>query len=213
MIKRKSRLVKKTEIVLATRNKHKVSEISKILKGAGVKIIPLYAFKDAPEVEEDATTLLGNASKKARTIALYLKKWALADDTGLEVERLGGEPGVFSARWAGPGCSYADNNRKLLERLKGVPPSGRGAAFRCVIALSSPTGKVSAVEGKISGLIAGTQRGKKGFGYDPLFLVPGRGKTFAQLSAEVKNKISHRARALNKAKKLIEQKIAISAKR
>ena len=200
----------KTEIVLATRNKHKVAEISSILKGLKVKITTLEDFKDAPEVEEDGKTLETNAVKKARTIALHLGKWALADDTGLEVEYLDGEPGVYSARWAGPGCSYSDNNRKLLRKLKGVPRVRRKADFRCVIALSSPVGKVFTVEGSIAGIIAESEKGSKGFGYDPLFVVPGMGKTFSELPSNIKNTISHRARALKKARRLIIQRIADS---
>jgi XTP/dITP diphosphohydrolase len=199
--------MKKTELVLATRNKHKVFEISHILKGLKVRIIPIDDIKRAPEVEEDGDTLKYNASKKARTIALFSGKWALADDTGLEVGYLGGEPGVYSARWAGPGCSYADNNKKLLRKLKGVTGAGRKAAFKCVIALSSPAGKVLTVEGKIAGSIAESEKGAKGFGYDPLFIVPALKRTFAELPIGIKNKISHRARALKKARKLILKQI------
>jgi XTP/dITP diphosphohydrolase len=192
------------ELILSTRNKHKVGEISKILKGFGIEITSLDDFKDAPEVEEDGDTLAENASKKARTIATHLGKWALADDTGLEVEYLNGEPGVYSARWAGEECSYADNNKKLLKELAGVPKSKRKACFKCVIALSSPKGKVRCVEGRINGIIAEKEMGSKGFGYDPLFVVPQYGKSFAQLGSTIKNKISHRARALKKARKLIK---------
>lgn len=194
-----------TILVLATRNRHKVAEISSILKGAGVRIVSLEDFKGAPEVVEDGKTLKANAVKKARAIALYCKQWALADDTGLEVSRLGGEPGVYSARWAGEGCSYDDNNKKLLAELDGVSKTKRGADFKCVIALSSPSGKVKCVEGQINGFIAFKEKGAKGFGYDPLFVVPKYGKSFAQLSSLIKNKISHRARALKKAKILIKQ--------
>ena len=135
---------------------------------------------------------------------MHLGKWALADDTGLEVDCLKGEPGVYSARWAGINCSYADNNKKLLKELAGVPKSKRKAAFKCVIALSSPKGRVRCVEGRINGIIAEKEMGSKGFGYDPLFVVPEYGKSFAQLGSTIKNVISHRARALKKAKKLIK---------
>ena len=199
------------ELILSTRNKHKVEEISKILKGFGIEITSLDDFKDAPEVEEDGDTLAENASKKARTIAMHLGKWALADDTGLEVKYLNGEPGVYSARWAGEDCSYSDNNKKLLRELDGIPKSKRKACFKCVIALSSPKGKVHCVEGRINGIIAEKEMGNKGFGYDPLFVVPEYGKSFAQLGSTIKNKISHRARALKKAKKLIN-KIVVRGK-
>jgi XTP/dITP diphosphohydrolase len=192
------------EIVLATRNKHKVEEIANILKGCPVKILSLDNFKDVPDVIEDKPTLKGNAVKKAKSVAICLKKWALADDTGLEVEYLKGEPGVYSARFAGPGCTYDDNNRKLLGLLKGVPKSKRRAQFRCVIALSDAKGRTKTVEGNICGYICRKAKGKKGFGYDPIFFVPGYKKTFAQLRMRDKNKISHRGKALNKARELIE---------
>ncbi len=196
------------EIVLATRNKHKVQEIRDILRGIPVRVLSLDSFPGVPDVTEDGATLEENAVKKATTVARHLKKWTLADDTGLEVERLGGEPGVFSARWAGPGCTYEDNNRKLLERLEGVPERDRAARFRCVIALADPAGKVWSVEGKVDGTITEHPRGDHGFGYDPVFLVPALRKTFAELGSGTKNSISHRACALNKAKQLIEKLLA-----
>ncbi len=195
------------EIVLATNNKHKIKEISDILKDFPVKIIPLSKFKDIPEVIEDGKTLEENAEKKARTIALKTKKWSLADDSGLEVNFLNSEPGVYSARWAGEHCSYEDNNKKLLNHLNGVPKSKRKAKFRTVIALADPRGRTSTVEGSIYGFITEIMLGSNGFGYDPLFLPSGHNKTLAQLSSEKKNKISHRAIALRKAKKLIESKL------
>lgn len=193
-------------IVLATGNKHKVVEISEILKKFPLEIVPLSVFPDAPEVVEDGATLDDNARKKAVTIARHLNCWVLADDTGLEVACLNGEPGVYSARWAGPNCTYADNNRKMLSMLKGVPANKRQAAFRCVIALASPGAKkVWTVEGSIRGVIDTRLRGAKGFGYDPLFLVPRYGKTFAQLPLEIKNRISHRGKAVAKMKSLIKK--------
>jgi XTP/dITP diphosphohydrolase len=191
------------EIILATGNKHKVEEITELLKGVPVRILPLTEFKNPPCVVEDGKTLEENAAKKARVIAKRFKKWALADDTGLEVAYLDGAPGVYSARWAGEGCAYEDNNRKLLSLLEGVACSKRKARFRSVIALSDEKGKVWTVEGTIAGTIAERARGKNGFGYDPLFFVPACGKTFAELGALTKNRISHRGKALRKAKKLI----------
>ena len=193
------------ELVLATGNRHKVEEIRHILKSLPVIIRDLSEFDPVPEIIEDGETLRENAIKKARTVALALKAWALADDTGLEVDFLHGKPGVYSARWAGPGCSYADNNRKLLVSLKGVPRKKRKARFSCVIAVANPRGKAWTVEGSVSGIITEKPRGKNGFGYDPLFLVPACNKTFAELGADVKNGISHRARALRKAKRLIRE--------
>ena len=195
------------ELVIATNNKHKMGEISSILKGVPVRIIPLSDLKGIPEVVEDGETLEENAIKKARTIAKKTKHWALADDSGLEVPYLNNEPGVYSARWAGPHCSYVDNNIKLLKHLEGVPKAQRSARFRTVIALSDPVGRTVTVEGKIEGLIADKLRGKNGFGYDPLFFIKTLNKTLAELSEGRKNKISHRAMALKKAKKLIKAKL------
>ncbi|MHB9155372.1 MAG: XTP/dITP diphosphatase [Endomicrobiales bacterium] len=193
------------ELVLATNNLHKVREITDILKALPVKTISLAELKRVPEVVEDGDTLEENAVKKARTIARRFRKWALADDTGLMVDALDGEPGVYSARWAGPGCTYEDNNKKLLEKLRGLPRKKRGASFRCVIALSSPAGRTWTVEGEIRGVIAEKAKGRRGFGYDPLFYVPRYRKTFAELSENVKNRVSHRARALRKARILIRE--------
>jgi XTP/dITP diphosphohydrolase len=195
------------EIILATGNKHKVEEIRHILQGVPVTIVPMSEYSGVPEIVEDGATLEQNAAKKARTIALYLNKWALADDTGLEVDCLQGAPGVYSARYAGPGCTYADNNKKLLNALKDVPEKQRTARFRCVIALSSPDGKVQTVAGEIRGSIAAAPGGDHGFGYDPIFFVPSHNKTFAELDSITKNRISHRARALEKARSLIAEKI------
>ena len=148
-----------------------------------------------PEVVEDRPTLEGNAEKKAVETALASGAWALADDTGLEVEALGGAPGVISARWAGPGCTYADNCAKLLRELKGVPAPKRGAAFRTVMALSDPSGRAERVEGRLDGAIAEKESGSGGFCYDPLFLLPD-GRTLAELGPDEKNGVSHRGRAL-----------------
>lgn len=194
-------------IILATGNRHKVEEIRAILKGLPVDIVPMTDLKNPPEVVEDGKTLEANAAKKARTVARRYHAWTLADDSGLEVAYLDNEPGVYSARWAGPGCTYDDNNRKLLAALYGVPKSRRKARFRCVIALSDARGRVTTVEGSISGIIAEKARGTKGFGYDPVFYLPSCRKTFAELSASTKNRISHRSRALRKAKKLIHAMI------
>jgi XTP/dITP diphosphohydrolase len=193
------------ELVLATHNKHKISEIRQILREMSVTVRSLDEFRQVPEVVEDGKTLQDNAIKKARSIALRLKKWALADDSGLEVAFLNNEPGVYSARWAGPGCSYDDNNRKLLGALKRVPAAGRKARFRTVIALADPRGTTWWAEGKIAGTISNRPKGRNGFGYDPVFIVPVYNKTFAELALEIKNKISHRARALSKAKRLIKE--------
>lgn len=192
------------EIIIATGNKHKIAEIKDILSALDINVIPMTDHPDYPRTVEDGKTLEDNAAKKAREAALFFKKWVIADDTGLEVEYLNGEPGVFSARYAGDGCTYEDNNKKLLSALKDAPKDKRGAQFRCIIAISSPEGEIVFAEGKIFGIISEHSAGDKGFGYDPIFFIPEQNKTFAELDAEVKNKISHRGLALQKAKRIIE---------
>jgi XTP/dITP diphosphohydrolase len=192
------------EIIIATGNRHKVAEINDILADLNIKVIPMTDFPQHPKTVEDGKTLQENAAKKAKEAAAFFKKWALADDTGLEVDYLNGDPGVYSARYAGDGCTYDDNNRKLLTALKDAPKDKRGAQFRCVIAVSSPEGETTFAEGKIFGIITEHSAGDKGFGYDPVFFVPEQNKTFAELNADVKNKISHRAQALQKMKEIIK---------
>lgn len=160
-------------------------------------------FPGLPEVEEDGATFEQNAVKKARFAAAATCLWALADDSGLEVDYLGGAPGVFSARFAGRGGDDRANNEKLLRLLEGVPLERRTARFRCVVAVASPGGEVYTAEGTCAGVIAFAPRGSGGFGYDPLFYVPHLGKTFAELEPEVKNAVSHRAKALEKARRII----------
>ena len=184
------------KLLLATRNRHKTAEISGLFADSGVELVGLDAFPDIPETVEDGRTLEENACKKAVSPALASGLWTLADDTGLEVQALGGAPGVYSARYAGPGCDYAANNEKLLRELAGVEPERRKAVFRCVAALASPQGQVRIREGRMPGAIVANPSGSGGFGYDPLFLPDGCAKTFAELSFDEKNAISHRARAV-----------------
>ena len=187
-------------VVLATRNRNKITELLDILRDLPLDFRSLDAFPGAPEVIEEAKTLEENASKKAKSSALYCGHWALGDDTGLEVDFLGGKPGVLSARYAGPGCSYADNNRKLLAALALAPPGKRTARFRCAVALASPGGSIVVMEGRLEGCITTELSGGGGFGYDPLFALaaPGPVRTLAQLSPEEKNVLSHRAEAIKK---------------
>ncbi len=195
------------ELVLATNNKHKVTEIRAILRKARIKIkvMTLDAFPKRRPTVEDKNTLRGNAGKKAREVAKHTNRLALADDTGLFVKALRGKPGVYSARFAGPGCTFDDNNRKILRLMKKVAPSRRQASFRCVAALATPKGAVVSVEGRIEGAIAVEPRGMHGFGYDPIFMVPKYRKTFAELGASVKNKISHRAKAFSAVPSLLRK--------
>lgn len=161
-----------------------------------VRILSLTDFPSVLPVEEDGRTFLANALQKARAVARDTGTLTIADDSGLEVDYLQGKPGVCSARFAGEGASDAENNRKLLRLLDDVPPSQRGAAFRCVIAIVDPHGKESWVEGACSGVIGDSEKGTQGFGYDPLFVIPALGKTLAELPLEEKNRISHRGKAL-----------------
>jgi XTP/dITP diphosphohydrolase len=193
------------EIVLATENRHKGEEIKSILKDLDIKIIPMTSFPSYPTMIEDGATFEENASKKAREAAEFFREWAIADDSGLEVDYLNGRPGIYSARYAGENCSYEDNNKKLLAELKGVPEEKRTANFRTVIAVASPNGRLFLADGKMFGTIKEYTAGTGGFGYDPVFCVPGCGKTFAELSYEIKNSLSHRAKALQRVKEIIKK--------
>ncbi|MEW5953299.1 MAG: XTP/dITP diphosphatase [Bacillota bacterium] len=192
-----------TELVLATHNQGKVREMEKLLEGSGFKVLSLHEFPEFPEVVEDGDTFEANAIKKARETAAYTGRLALADDSGLEVDHLGGAPGVYSARFAGPARDDAANNRKLLKQLEGVPAEKRTGRFCCVVAVAAPDGRVKTARGTCEGLIGAEPRGDSGFGYDPLFYVPEYNQTFAQLDLAVKNKISHRGRAFAAAKDIL----------
>ena len=191
------------QLVLATRNQDKIREIMHLLEDLPITILTFKDFLDFPEVEETGETLEENAILKASGIAEFTGFPALADDSGLEVAYLNGAPGVYSSRYAGPGCSYDDNNRKLLGQLHGTPDNKRAARFRTVIAIAWDVGDVETVEGIVDGIIAKEKAGTTGFGYDPVFFYPPAGKTFAQMSLEEKNKVSHRGRALLEAREVI----------
>jgi XTP/dITP diphosphohydrolase len=192
-------------IVLATRNQHKKQELVALLSGSGITIRTLDDFPEAPEVVEDGDTCEANALKKAVEIAGYTGLPAVADDTGLEVDALGGRPGAFAARYAGENASYEDNCRKLLHELRGVPPAQRGARFVTVAAIAFPGGKTMSAKGVLDGVIAESAVGSNGFGYDPVFVLPEYNQTLGQLPPDVKNRISHRARAFAQAKTLLQQ--------
>lgn len=191
------------EIVIATRNLDKKRELKKLLKGLKIKVISLDKYRNCPDVKEGNKSFRENAIRKAMAVSRFTKKVALADDSGLETDALGGRPGVCSSRFAGIGVTYAQNNQKLLRLLAGRKAQERGAQFRCVVAVCDYPQVVGVVEGKIRGKIAFESKGKFGFGYDPLFIVPRYEKTFAQLGPGIKDKISHRAKALKKAKRII----------
>lgn len=214
------------KIVLATHNPHKVSEIRQILGDMPVELLSLDNFPEVGEIEEDGVTLEENAHKKAHEVYRMTGLTAMADDTGLEVDYLGGAPGVYSARYAGTDRllesdiqtasgnddyrhiwnhpNYDANNAKLLMELKGATWEQRGATFRCVISIVGP--KIDKlVEGSVRGKIAFEPKGSNGFGYDPLFLPDGFDITYAQMSDNQKNRISHRAIALQKAREIISE--------
>jgi len=191
-------------VIVATRNKGKVREIREALKGLGLRIYALSDFRDVPEVEEDGKSFTENALKKARFYSKVFGKLTMADDSGLEVDGLKGMPGIYSARYSGEGASSQKNNEKLLQEMEGVSLSKRGARFKCIIAMVSPEGREAMAEGACKGRIGFREKGKKGFGYDPLFILPKYGKTMAELSLEEKNKMSHRGKALRKIRKIIK---------
>ena len=183
------------ELLLATRNSDKARELAVLLGDLGIRIRTLAEFPAAPEVEEDGITCEANARKKAIEIASATGIPSVADDTGLEVDALGGRPGVFAARYAGESATYEDNCRKLLKELAGVPSERRTARFVTAAALAMPGGYTHVTTGALVGVIAEECSGSHGFGYDPVFFVPELGRTLAELTAEEKNRISHRAKA------------------
>lgn len=193
----------KQEMVVATKNKKKLEEIKEILKGLNLKITSLAAYANLPGIVEDGRTFRENAVKKAVKIAKATKKFTLGEDSGLCMDALGGGPGIYSSRFAGKNKDDLKNNLKLLRQLKGFALYKRRAHYVCAVALADRHGLVGVVEGKCSGLIGFKMQGTYGFGYDPLFIIPKYKKTFAQLGARVKHKMSHRFRALKKARKII----------
>jgi XTP/dITP diphosphohydrolase len=188
------------KILLATTNKGKAREFQALLAGIPCEMVTLSERCITTEVAETGNTYEENARLKAVTLAKESGMLTLADDSGLEVNALGGEPGVRSARYAGKIASDADRNNFLLAKLKGLPETKRTARFVCVIAIATPDGKVTTCKGECRGLITTAPRGAHGHGYDPVFYVPEQGKTMAELTMEEKNRVSHRARAAAKAR-------------
>jgi len=195
------------DIVLATTNRKKVEEIKKIfgVMNTASRIFTLNDFPAVGDVIEDGDTFEANALKKARHVHAATRMTAIADDSGLEVDALGGAPGVFSARYAGEGASDDQNSAKLLEVLKDVPDEKRGARFACCIALVSST-EVKTFLGYVEGTIGRELKGHNGFGYDPLFYPKGSNRTFAEMSDTEKNAMSHRANALRELQKYLLEK-------
>lgn len=190
-------------IIFATGNKDKMKEIRAILADLGMEIVSMKEAGLAPDIVEDGATFEENAEIKARAIAGMCRDIVLADDSGLEIDALGGEPGIYSARYMGEDTSYRVKNKNLIDRLEGVPDEKRTARFVCAIAAVFPDGSSEVVRGTIEGRIGYEERGKNGFGYDPIFIAPEYGCTTAELSEEQKNRISHRGKALEMMKTII----------
>lgn len=194
-------------IVVATKNQGKVAEIKGAIEHLGVTVRSLSEFSAIPEAVEDGLTFEDNAMIKARYYAAHTGHACLADDSGLEVDALDGQPGVYSARYAGENADDAANNSKLLAALEHVPPEMRTARFRCVLAYVDKTGTVITAEGSCEGIILDAPQGQGGFGYDPLFFMPELGKTLAEVSVAEKNAVSHRGRALKNIVPKLEERL------
>src|SRR5579872_4731926 len=197
-----------TRLVLGSRNKKKLKEMMDLLGNLGLELSDLSPYPNAPEVEETATTFIGNATLKATKLAPVLGTWVIGEDSGPVVPALGGEPGVYSARYAGKQGDDAANNTKLLAAMTHLTGNDRAAYYVSTAVLADPAGTVLAtVEGRCHGVIVNEHRGTGGFGYDPLFLVPEYGKTFGELPSEVKQKMSHRANAFRQLRDAIREKM------
>lgn len=195
------------KLVVATKNKKKLEEIKEILKMLKLNIISLADFSKTPRIIENGLTFQENAVKKAVKTARFTGGLTMGEDSGLCVDALGGNPGVYSARFSGKDKSDEKNNQKLLKVLTGLPVSKRKAHYSCAVALADKNGLIGVVEGKCYGFIGFQPRGNFGFGYDPLFVIPKYKKTFAQLGPRIKHKMSHRYKALEKAKKVLQKYI------
>lgn len=192
------------KLVLASFNRDKIRELRMLLAGRDIEIVGLHDVRGARVPPEVGKTLAENALIKARAAHDLTGLASIADDTGLEVDALGGRPGIYAARFAGPGATGADNVNRLIEILEGVVPERRGARFRTACAACLPDGRERVTEGVLEGRITDTPRGANGFGYDPVFEVAGLGKTLAELGPEEKNRLSHRAIALRDLLRQIE---------
>ena len=193
------------KIVFATKNEGKVKEIKEMFEGMNIDLISLNHYNHLPEINENGKSFLENALKKAKIISEFTGETVLADDSGLRVDILNGEPGIYSARYAGDEATDEENNNKLLAKLKDVPPQKRSASFFCSLVLYEKDGSYDSVEGRWDGRIIDERRGSNGFGYDPIFFVPDLKLTAAQLPPAIKNKISHRGQAFAKLKKFLKK--------
>jgi XTP/dITP diphosphohydrolase len=195
------------QLVLATNNIDKIREIKLLLDDLPITVLTADDFLEFPDPEETGTTLEENARLKARVIGEFTGHAALADDSGIEVDVLDGAPGVYSSRYAGEDVTYADNNRKLLQELQGVPHEKRTARFRCVIAIDWGDGETDICEGTADGFITEKVAGREGFGYDPVFFYPPANKRFSEMTLEEKNRVSHRGLALQAARKVLQKQL------
>jgi len=195
-------------LLVATTNRGKVAEYSSLLSGLDIELVTLDQAGISQEAREDYTTFAENARSKAEFYADLSGLFTLADDSGLEVDALGGEPGVRSSRYAGDNASDNDRVNFLLTKLKGVHPEQRQARFKCVIAIAAPGGYLKLVSGECEGTIALEPRGQNGFGYDPIFYLPQYGKTIAEITPDLKNEVSHRGRAVKKAREVLADLLA-----
>ena len=199
------------KIVVASQNEGKIREIKGIFNLPKVKLLDFRDFPNFPSYAEEDESFRENAIHKAKTLAKWAGYPALADDSGLEVDVLRGAPGVRSARYAGPGASYKENNQKLLEELKGIPKEQRTARFRCVAVYADLNRHLLVAEGVLEGQITEAPKGASGFGYDPLFIPQGYQETLAELALDEKNKISHRGQAFRKLKVLVAEYLRTNA--
>ncbi|MDO8525110.1 MAG: RdgB/HAM1 family non-canonical purine NTP pyrophosphatase [Candidatus Omnitrophota bacterium] len=193
------------ELIVATKNEKKLHELKRYLRGIRAKVVSLEEYEGTPRIVENGGTFKANAIKKAQVISKFTKGLTLADDSGLAVRALLGDPGVRSSRFAGPAKSDRQNNKKLLKLLESVPKASRQARFVCAVAICDNGKVVKVIEESCGGVIASCEKGSYGFGYDPLFLILKYKKTFGELGLKVKDKMSHRSKALKKARKFLKK--------
>lgn len=197
------------KIVFASGNEGKVREIKEMLEGMGIELVSLKEYDNLPEIVEDGSTFLENALKKAKIISEFTNETVLADDSGLSVDALGGQPGIYSARYAGEKATDDDNINLLLDKLKNIPQEERTASFCCALVLYRVDGTYDSFESKWNGQIIDDRRGTNGFGYDPVFFIPALKKTAAELVPEIKNKLSHRGQAFAQLRRKLAEELAI----
>ncbi len=193
------------QMIVATANAGKFREVVTILSDLRISFLSLASLHEYSPPDEAGVTYAENAAAKAKAVAAFSGCWALADDSGLEVDALEGQPGVHSSRYLGPTATDRDRNQRILELLEGIPRARRGAHFQCVVAVAGPGGELTLSHGSCDGMIAEAPSGNGGFGYDPIFIVPDLGTTMASLPPDVKNRISHRALALLDIKSLLQR--------